>query len=317
MNKKTNQKKTRHDSNHKKQKKNTRKFRKMNCTPMVKGKTLNRDSCFTEPVIQQIKDSYNKHHPNNKIEAIDKNAVWRELKEKMSTCNKEDCWLEEIDDVVVRKKLDKYLFMPDHPSEWKKKPNTWLSNFDIIEVLKLYETSYKKFKVFGPTPIDFDTKPTDLNGQCVWQELCDFNLKKYISSGKTKLGVVFNLDKHDQPGSHWVSLFVDIDDKFIFYMDSAGRSIPSQIDALVKKIKDQGLKLENPIDFKFYENHPTEHQYGDTECGMYSLYFLITMLTDETDGSRFNNFKEKIDFFKNDRIPDNHVERYRKIYYND
>ena len=32
---------------------------------------------------------------------------------------------------------------------------------------------------------------------------------KYKKQGINKIGVIFNLDKHTQPGSHWVALFID------------------------------------------------------------------------------------------------------------
>jgi len=291
-------------------------FKKMNCSPMVKGKTPVNKSCFTTPVLKQIKEEYNQHHPDNIITSTEPTEIWSELKHRFSTCSKEDCWLKVFDNTEIREKMDEYLFAPDQPDEWKNSPNEWLSNFDIMDVLAQYEVTYKNFKVFGPTPIDFDTRPKELNGHCVWEELCIFNLKKYIDSGKTKLGFVFNLDEHNKGGSHWVSMYIDLTDKFIFYMDSAGEKIPKQIDNLVQRIIKQGIELQTPIHLEFYENHPMEHQMGNSECGMYSLYFIITMLTNKTEKRNFTNFIDKINYFKNKRIPDKCMDNFRKIYFN-
>jgi hypothetical protein len=224
--------------------------------------------------------------------------------------------LKEIDNAELRENLEKFLFAPSQPAEWKKKPNEWLSNFDIFEVLHQYELTHSTFKAIGPTPIDFDSRPKDESGKCVWEELCTFQLNNYLEKGKTKLGMVFNLDKHDERGSHWVSLFVDLEDWFLFYLDSAGNRIPKEIRALVKRIQRQGMSLSPPLKFKFYENYPLEHQLGNTECGMYSLYFIITMLTGETEGRTFRTAREKIEFFKKKRVPDKYVSKYRKIYFN-
>jgi hypothetical protein len=211
-------------------------------------------------------------------------------------------------------------------------------------VLHQYELTHPTFKAFGPTPIDFDSRPKDESGKCVWEELCTFQLSNYLEKGKTKLGMVFNLDKHDEEGSHWVSLFVDLEERFIFYLDSAGNRIPKEIRTLVKRIQTQGMSLSSPLNsysswsmtdkeinsspiakqgadlnlqrFKFYENYPLEHQLGNTECGMYSLYFIITMLTGETEGRTFRTSGEKIQFFKKKRVPDKYVSKYRKIYFN-
>ena len=60
------------------------------------------------------------------------------------------------------------------------------------------------------------------------------------------------------------------------------------IDKLVKRIIHQGLYLSTPIQLEFHENQPFIHQRGNNECGMYSLYFIITMLTSR-DGNEKKN----------------------------
>jgi len=50
---------------------------------------------------------------------------------------------------------------------------------------------------------------------------------------------------------------------------------------------------------------------------MYSLFFLITMLTGKTEFKNNMTMKEKIHLFKSGRIPDKFVEKYRKKYFND
>ena len=58
-----------------------------------------------------------------------------------------------------------------------------------------------------------------------------------------------------------------------------------------------------------------EHQYGDTECGMYSLFFIITLLTQKIN-SKKKSLPYLINFFKKKRITDKQVENLRYIYYN-
>ena len=302
---------------HRRTKKNvTRSFQPLNCSPIVNGKTEIAGSCFTAPALYQLKEYYNKHNPSTPILSKTPSQLWHDFRTRFFSCKREDCWLKEIDNTELRENLEKFLFAPSQPVEWKKKPNEWLSNFDIFEVLHQYELTHSTFKAIGPTPIDFDSRPKDESGKCVWEELCTFQLNNYLEKGKTKLGMVFNLDKHDERGSHWVSLFVDLEDWFLFYLDSAGNRIPKEIRALVKRIQRQGMSLSPPLKFKFYENYPLEHQLGNTECGMYSLYFIITMLTGETEGRTFQTAREKIEFFKKKRVPDKYVSKYRKIYFN-
>jgi len=306
----------RNNKNNKKQMKN-KTIKKMNCNPSIKGKTIIQDSCLTDPILLKLKESYNKHNIDSPIISEDPKKIWIDLRNRMTTCSKEDCWLDVIDDENMRNKISEMLFAPKQPDEWKTNPNTWLSNYDIFDVLKQYEDKYKNFKVIGPTPIDFDTRPIEMNGNCVWQELCTFSLEKYLKIGKTKLGIVFNLDKHNSSGSHWVSMFVDLEDEYIFYLDSAGNKMPIEIEKFAKRITDQGLKKNPPMHIHLYENCPVEHQMGSTECGMYALYFIITMLTNETEGKIFKNYTEKIRFFKDKQIPDKYVNKYRKIYFNE
>ena len=129
-----------------------------------------------------------------------------------------------------------------------------------------------------------------MNGNCVWNELCNFSLKKEIKEGITKIGIIFNLDPHYKSGSHWVSLFINIPKKFIFYFDSAGEKIPKQIMKLSENIIKQVEELmPQPMHFTFDQNYPKEHQFGDTECGMYSLYFIINMVEDKINGHILKN----------------------------
>jgi hypothetical protein len=166
-----------------------------------------------------------------------------------------------------------------------------------------YEKKYKCFEFIGPSPIDYDTQV--MYGECVWDELCKFDLKEQIKKGKTKIGIIFNLDPHYKGGSHWVSLFMNIKKGTIFYFDSAGDDIPKQITKFVNNVIDQGKK--NDIFFVFDKNYPVEHQYGNTECGVYSLYFIVHMLEDKITGH----------YLKTHILKDSYIEKFRDIYFND
>ena len=342
-----------HKSNNKK-----RTFKNMACNPKTEGRTPVKDSCLTPEILVKIRDEFNKHHKEDPLHNTDYIDLWKKLKYRLAHCDKEDCWLEQIKDIELRKQIDKMSFAPDKPLEWKKNPRAWLSNFDIMKVLRQYEDipfhgskkfkpannlirpadsdsswsmtadeinpspkgadlNLQRFKLLGPTPIDFDSRPADMNGECVWEEICNFEVETYLKKGKTKIGIVFNLDNHNQGGSHWVSMFVDLEDAFIFYFDSNGEKIKPRINKLVKRIIEQGKHLDTPMHFEFYENYPNEHQQQNTECGMYSLFFIIAMLTNRAGPKKFSNSKQKINYFKNKIIPDSYVFRYRNKYFND
>ena len=281
-----------------------------NCAPITKykNKTVNSWSCFTPEIILQLKDEYNKRYPD-KIKSKNPKTIWNILLKKMKNCKSEMCWLKRLSNKDSLNKLENLIFTPNKPNEWKKDPNTWLTNFDIENVLRQYEISHNNFTFIGPSFIDFNSK---LSNSCVDPELCNFQLEKYIKKNKNKIGIIFNLDKHNQSGSHWVSLFIDIKNKFIFYFDSNGTNIPNEIKYLVDKNVEQGKKCN--IKFKVYINSK-EHQFSNTECGMYSLFFIITLLT-ETISDESQNIQNIIDLFINNRITDKDVEYFRNIYYN-
>jgi hypothetical protein len=257
----------------------------------------------TLKTIHAIKRAYNKRNISRKIVSSSSQSIYNELSEKLNKCNDESCWLQELDG-SLRKEIQEKSFTPYKPVEWEKNPVEWLSNFDILDVLKQYEEKYSDFKFIGPTPIDFNSTPGN-DGKCVWQELCVFQLQKYKELGYNNIGVIFNLDKHDQSGSHWVSLFISVKDNFIYYFDSAANEIPLEIKNFVELVSSQsGNKL------KFLTNIPHQHQYGNTECGMYSLYFIITMLDDTITK------KKKINIFSKRRLNDKFIQSFRNKYFN-
>jgi len=278
-------------------------LKKVRCSPKDKSE-LNNFTCYTDKSLYKLRDFWNVRHPDVQIMTNDTKEIHEKLTKYMSKlCNKESCWLKQgfIDGKINNELTDS--FAPESPKEWKKNPNEWLSSVDIMNVMKQYESAYKCFDFIGPTPIDFDTKM--LYGECVWDELCNFNLSQQIKKGKTKIGVIFNTDPHNKPGQHWISMFINIKKKKIFFFDSVGDKAPKEIMALVNRIIKQGKKLN--IKFKFDQNHPVEHQYGDTECGIYSLFFITHMLEDK--------FTEH--YVKTHILKDEYMQKFRKIYYNE
>jgi hypothetical protein len=291
--------------------------KKMNCSPLVEGKTPFEETCYTVPVLMQIRDEFNRNHEGSKkITSNDPKVVWQSLRDNLVHCEKEDCWLKELKDSKLIKQIDTHIFAPDSPPEWKDNPNEWLSNFDILNVLSQYQRKHKEFRFLGPSPIDFDAKIKDYNYQCVERDICNLSLQKQMKDKKTKIGIVFNLDKHDESGSHWVSLFIDLENKFIFYFNSTGDVIPKEIKALVKRLTDEGKRMLPHLKLRYYDSKGVGHQRNDTECGMYSLFFIITMLTGDTEHNNDMTVAQKIKLFKGGRIPDKKMEYFRSVYFN-
>jgi hypothetical protein len=196
------------------------------------------------------------------------------------TCKRrESCYVDYLNEFEIKKNA----FAPFMPDSWKKNPVEWLSSDEITCYMKDLQRANKKFVFIGPSPHDFYANE---GNDCVWPELCRFQLAK----SKPKIGVIFNLDNHTQSGSHWVAMFISKKNKSIFYFDSTGEAIPAGI----AKFRDKVLKQSNNT-YTFYENHPVEHQQGDTECGMYVLNFILDMAQGPGSVKYFNAH------FKNNR----------------
>jgi hypothetical protein len=279
---------------------------KLECSPTVKKDK--KYTCLSDEALNELKMLWNSRHPDVMIEDNDPRKIWESLSKKMSgICKRETCCLKQN---FVEGKLDDELrdsYSPSMPQEWKKNKNEWLSSLDILRVMKQYEKAYPCFEFMGPSPIDFEKRVGE-NGKCVWDELCNFSLQEQINRGKTKVGIIFNTDPHYKSGSHWISMFIEIkkEKPMIYFFDSVGDKPPPEVQAFVEKVKKQGNELKHKINFG-YDINDKEHQYGGTECGVYSLFFIVYML------------KEKIDnvYLDNHTIKDEEIELFRKKFFNE
>lgn len=280
-------------------------MKKLSCSPEGNEKSF---TCISDESLEKLRVLWNRRHSDDMIEkSSDSKETWEALKNKMQhTCDRESCWLKQgFSEKEMTGELKK-AFAPEAPNKWKTNPNEWLSSTDIIAVMKQYEKRYKCFNFIGPSPIDYDFHK--MYGECVWDELCNFNLSDEINKKKNKkIGIIFNTDPHYKGGAHWVSLFINIPKKSVFYFDSVGKKPKPQIQKFMEKVKLQGKKLNPPIDFKLDSSYPNEHQMKDTECGVYSLYFITALLEDKHDEQ----------WFKNNKISDREMSKFRKVFFNE
>ena len=122
--------------------------------------------------------------------------------------------------------------------------------------------------------------------------------------GNEKLGVVFNLDPHDMPGSHWVSMFVNMDNGGIYFFDSVGKFPGDEISNLMFRIREQGNKLlkNGVIDFdEFQDTHQIVKGVQSAGQGKYKVLtksgvpkFLIDMSAKLSDDTNFNGGSNQI-----------------------
>ena len=261
------------------------------CAP---SKEYKEGSCFTLENLRDIANEYNKVYRDKISITNNKKSLLRQLTVKMSDkygCDTQECWLKS----KVVKSLDddiKYnTFRPNGP----KKKFEWLSTTDINKVMFQYEFKYPEFKFLGAMPSDFDELPQ--------YQTTDLNFEE-LEKTTYKIGAVINLDTHNMSGSHWVALFINLRENKIYYFDSFGIKPQRRINNFIRKVltymynKKHGLDIGIMDFMKEYHSsddydvrfNKIQHQFKNSECGVYSMNFIIRLL----GGKDFDTIVENI-----------------------
>ena len=257
------------------------------CSPALHRKAG--ETCLPAPAIMRLVRYWNKSHPRNKIpltktrkggkRSVAASALYTKLRETIKQryrCDTEYCIIKKVGVPDKERHAMLGYFRPEKPKIWDKKDRLWLDSLNIENVMRQYEVANPSFAFIGPVPIDFDTvlgqqrKKDEIITQCVSNDLCKLDINAMRRAGKTKIGVIFNLDPHDEPGSHWVCAFFDLDKNAIYYYDSYGYKPERQIKILLARLREQGLT-------NVYYND-IRHQRKTSECGMYCIYVILSLL---------------------------------------
>jgi hypothetical protein len=262
------------------------------CAP---GKKYSEGSCFTLDNLKKIAEEYNgKHHDKISITS-NKKQLLRDLNTKFQKeyeCSDNDhvCWAGSKLVKDIKDRDINYTFRPKGPA----KQYEWLSTRDIESVMKQYEYSNKDFKFLGAMPSDFDELPiygtTDLEFR---------QLEQYTP----KIGAVINLDTHNQSGSHWVAFYANLRNNTIYYFDSFAKKPQRRINMFIRRLlthmynKKHNTKFTVTEFMKKYHNskdydiryNKIQHQFKNSECGVYSMNFIIRLLGGETFDEIVNN----------------------------
>ena len=115
--------------------KNTRKFKKLNCSPKSEFKF----SCLNTKTLLKMRKNWNRNY-TKKIHTNDPKKIWKFFKNNLKNCNNEKCWIKTLfKNKNKSHKLQKNLFAPSSPSSWKNNITEWLSSNDIINVMTQFE----------------------------------------------------------------------------------------------------------------------------------------------------------------------------------
>lgn len=252
--------------------------------PCADNKYKENDSCFTKQQILDMALGFNRFMtksnlerarilliPDKYIKDQDTGKLLEYIRSAFSAeCKNDDkCMVDKILMRGILKNIDKNeIFKPDGPAT----KTEWLSNFDIQNIMKNYENKYPHFKFAGAVASNCHKH----NG-CT---LNRFDIKKYLD--KSYIGIIFNLDVVGGSGSHWTSFLVDIPNKKIYYVDSGGNRPNSHIQDYIDSVLRDIPSVELIVNDKKF-------QFDSSECGVYSMNFIIRILSGETYDSILNN----------------------------
>jgi hypothetical protein len=293
------------------------------CAPGIAPTKINgtiHSTCFDENSLITLAKAYNTYITNDKthkktdlikIEDFSKTSegnrigsLWKSLREKIKECHGHDesCIIEsEIIDYIpedsVIQLITQETFKPKRPPG----ETQWLSNLDISAVMQQYEKIFPQFAYYGPFPSDIGDKKIAKRFGLEVNTYADM-----IYGGKKKIvGITFNTDPSTRGGAHWVSLVITPNGENVNfdYYDSVGKypnaGINDFIGKLIKSCKASNLHKNIKISI-----NRTDHQQGNTECGMYSIHYILSRLHGET----FEDFVKEF-------IPDKTMIAARNVYF--
>ena len=230
-------------------------------------------SWLDEDQIKRLKEVYTKEHPREPpIGGTSSEEIWEELQRRMWA----HCKTGQAECIMTS-----LMRRPKAPKEWSLNRYEWLSSDDIDAAeKKLFVTMVPDYFYVGSVPIDFDLQTE--TSKCLVSTLCAMKLPELAAKGKHRIGIVINTDPHDGPGQHWVAVFCDIRPELEFprmtYFDSYAQKPEPEIRTLMKRWKSQWDATKTHSQGMKLTYNKTRHQYKDSECGMYCLYFHLACL---------------------------------------
>lgn len=245
------------------------------------------EGCFDLEALKYIAQNYNLKHPNEAPISLNlkHKDLWNNINDRMTrycALGNELCWMTQVEkDGGMRKQLELEYFRPEPPKGGKR---AWLSNFDILRVMKQFEKrpENKDFRFVGVFPIDFKEVSSELSRMCFGEYFINRKLKR--------IGMVFNTDPSHKGGKHWFCMFVDnTPKKFqIEFFDSTGREPMKEIKDLIDQaVKFAFTELGKESEIKINKK---VHQVGDNACGVYVLNYITSRL----NGKSFEDITENV-----------------------
>ena len=246
--------------------KNTHKYTYRKCWNLKKKPT-----CYRKKDLIEIALNWNRDNPMGKQISVNnksKKKLWESIRSEMGDDEKK--W---GDISIVRKR-----FAPTVPHEWNINDHTWLDNFTLDKIMRYFKKKYKGFHFENATSIDFERK--DLHGNCTVSELCKYKMINLVNK-YSSFGTILNTEPSFMSGRHWNALYVDIKKRRIYFYDSFGVAPFKEVMTFMDRLKREGDEIHGSGSWNIKSN-TFSHQKSTSECGMFSVYFIIRMLVGES-----------------------------------
>lgn len=242
----------------------------------------NQPSCLSEDIKEQLGDIAS-------------------IKESIG-CRNESCLLksEKVRSIIGRSRAIKEL-SEKYKVAGPKNTTELLNNDHIDQTLHLWVQEFPDFYPCKFAMMDF--RHTREEFEVV--DVAALFSRKIDGITKRVFGCVLNTDVSTGRGKHWVSMVIntrDMNDVKIMYYNSTGNAPPKQIVEWMERRRKELLTLNSCKHVDVISVTRVCHQQSDTECGLYSLYFIRCML----DGTPHTHFTKNI-------ITDEAMIQFRKL----
>ena len=190
------------------------------------------------------------------------------------------------------------------------------------DVLQKFEEQFKSPK-YDAEFIKYAKKEFKDFSADILKDVTKINEKVYPIK---RIAIVPNMDEHWKGGSHWVAIYADLEKGNAYFFDSYGthpevrlrdffklfaewkyhKDTGKKLDISVDKYLTKKNKNQNEIEKKYdIRYNTTRNQYLYSECGVYSMNFIIRLL----HGKTLDEIMEK-------SVPDKLVNQCRELYFN-
>ena len=273
------------------------------CAP---GKIFEAGSCARLVVMIEMANAYNMSHPESKIRLTRNLELLNPQKYKLylvhelqkrfdPVCDSQKCWGKQSFIQLMEKTARQEFIKHTHRPDSLQGKFEWLGTFDINDVMHQYYSSEKHLKFFGAVPMDFAE---------IGLEIGNVDYNSYMKAGIHKFGVIFNLDNHNQPGSHWTAMYSDFNTGEIYYFDSFATKPEPRVRYLMRQQAKYLESIGKDINNIRVDYNQVQHQREKSECGVYSINFLVRMAR----GDAFDKLTQN-------PVSDKKINRCRKIYF--